>query len=231
MADFFSDKVIEFNRQLDYKGELPIGFDVINPYRDNPETFEVMTRFYRKYFNDTQQRQLILGINPGRYGAGVTGVPFTDTKLLESVCGIQMKSAYTHEPSAVFIHEMINAFGGVNSFFHQFYITSLFPLAIVRQTKEGKWLNANYYDDPALFRMTEDFMIDALKKQIGFGLDTSRIFILGKKNASFIEKINKKTQLFDKTIVLEHPRYIQQYKSKEKQLYIDKYITELTRHG
>jgi hypothetical protein len=33
--------------------------------------------------------------------------------------------------------------------------------------------------------------------------------------------------LFDKMTVLEHPRYIQQYKSKEKQLYIDKYMLAL----
>jgi hypothetical protein len=30
--------------------------------------------------------------------------------------------------------------------------------------------------------------------------------------------------MFDKLTVLEHPRYIQQYKSKERDLYIDKYI-------
>ena len=49
-------------------------------------------------------------------------------------------------------------------------------------------------------------------------------FILGKKNAEFIKKINDKENFFEKMTVLEHPRYIQQYKSKEKQLYIDKYI-------
>lgn len=34
--------------------------------------------------------------------------------------------------------------------------------------------------------------------------------------------------MFNKLTVLEHPRYIQQYKSKEKQLYIDKYILALS---
>ena len=37
-------------------------------------------------------------------------------------------------------------------------------------------------------------------------------------------KMNKKANLFNEMEVLEHPRYIQQYKSKEKQLYIDKYL-------
>lgn len=214
---------------MDYRGELPPGFRVINPYLDNPETLEVMERFYHKYYNDSNERRFILGINPGRYGAAVTGVPFTDTKHLESVCGIKMKSAYTHEPSAVFVHEMIKEAGGAVPFFHRFYINSLFPLAIVRQTKDGKWINANYYDEPELFKKTEDFMISSLKTQIDFGLDTSRIFVLGKKNAKYVEKINKRVNLFDKLIVLEHPRYIQQYKIREKQFFIDKYIHELNR--
>lgn len=227
MIQKFSDKIIAFNRELNYTGALPPDFGVINPYLDNPETLEVMTQFYHKYYNDNHPRKFILGINPGRYGAAVTGVPFTDTKHLESVCGIKMKSAYTHEPSAVFVHEVIKADGGAKKFFHEFYINSLFPLAIVRMTKNGKWVNANYYDDSDLFKMTEDFMISSLKKQIEFGLDTSRIFVLGKKNARYIERINKKAGLFREMVILEHPRYIQQYKSKEKQLYIDKYILEL----
>ena len=67
-------------------------------------------------------------------------------------------------------------------------------------------------------------MIDSLKKHIGLGLDTSEVFVLGKKNADFIRKLNQEANLFERLTVLEHPRYIQQYKSKEKQLYIDKYL-------
>jgi len=36
--------------------------------------------------------------------------------------------------------------------------------------------------------------------------------------------LNAQEKLFGKMTVLEHPRFIQQYKSKEKQLYIDKYL-------
>jgi hypothetical protein len=227
MAEIFADKVIDFNRNMNYTGELPAGFRVINPFEDNSETIKVMEQFYRKYYNDVKQRKFIIGINPGRHGAGVTGVPFTDTKRLESVCGIPMKSAHTHEVSSVFVYEMIEQYGGVEHFYQKFYINSPFPLAIIRETKDDKWLNANYYDEPDLFQMTEDFMISSLKKQTGFGLDTSEVFVLGKKNAAYIAKMNKKAKLFDRLTVLEHPRYIQQYKSKEKQLYIDKYILTL----
>ncbi|MCT3950174.1 SMUG2 DNA glycosylase family protein [Elizabethkingia anophelis] len=226
MKKTFADKVIDFNRNLKYSGKLPEGFSVLNPYLDNPETMEVMQKFYHKYYNDSDQRRFIIGINPSRHGAGVTGVPFTDTKRLKSECGIEMKSMHTHEVSSVFMYDMINAFGGVEKFYKEFYINSPFPLAIVRNTKNG-WLNANYYDDKRLFEDVKSFMIASLKKHISLGLDTSEVFVLGKKNADFIHKLNKEEKLFDKITVLEHPRYIQQYKSKEKEIYIDKYIVAL----
>lgn len=77
--------------------------------------------------------------------------------------------------------------------------------------------------------MTKDFMIQSLKKHISLGLDTSEVYILGKKNAKFIDKLNHEAQLFDKLVVLDHPRYIQQYKFKERDLYIDEYLIALDR--
>lgn len=225
----FADKVIEFNRNLQYSGKLPKDFQVLNSYLDNPEKMVVMEKFYHKYYNDSNQRKFLIGINPSRHGAGVTGVPFTDTKRLESVCGIKMESAYTHEISSVFIYDMIAAYGGADEFYRDIYINSPFPLAIVRKSK-GNWINANYYDDKELFNDVKDFMIDSLKKHISLNLDTSEVFILGKKNADFISKLNQESHLFENMTVLEHPRYIQQYKSKEKDLYIDKYILALNKH-
>lgn len=221
-----ADKIIEFNKNLNYSGKLPDDFQVLNPYLDNQETMEVMQKFYHKYYDDSNQRKFIVGINPSRHGAGVTGVPFTDTKHLESVCGIKMKSAYTHEISSVFMYDMIADYGGADEFYKDIYINSPFPLAIVRKSK-GSWINANYYDDKELFNDVKDFMIDSLKKHISLNLDTSEVFILGKKNANFISKLNQETNLFKEMTVLEHPRYIQQYKSKEKDWYIDKYILAL----
>lgn len=222
----FADQVVEFNEKLNFTGILPNDFQVLNPYLDNPETLVVMQKFYQKYYNDSNQRKFMIGINPSRHGAGVTGVPFTDTKRLENICGIKMESAHTHEISSVFIYDMIAAYGGAEEFYRDFYINSPFPLAIVRKSK-GNWVNANYYDDKELFNDVKDFMIDSLKKHISLGLDTSEVFVLGKKNADFISKLNVEAALFNKMTLLEHPRYIQQYKSKEKDLYIDKYILSL----
>ena len=226
MKKTFGEKVVAFNKKLKFSGNLPEGFEVMNPFFDNPETITVMSKFYQKFYNDYHQRKFIIGINPSRRGAGVTGVPFTDTKRLETVCGIEMKSAYTHEISSVFLYDVIEHFGGVEVFYEKFYINSPFPLAIIRKTLKGN-LNANYYDDKDLFEAVKPFMIQSLKDHIDLGLDTSEVFILGKKNATFIDKINSQEKFFEKMTVLEHPRYIQQYKIKEKQLYIDKYLIAL----
>lgn len=224
MPTTFGEKVIEFNSTLHYLDNLPPGFRVINPFMENPETMQVSRQFYHKFYSDCNKRKFMVGINPSRHGAGVTGVPFTDTKRLESACGIRMESARTHEVSSVFVYDMIEAYGGTESFYNDFYINSPFPLAIIRETKDGNWLNANYYDDQKLFKMVKGFMIKSLKKHIDLGLDTSEVFILGKKNADFIARLNAEEKMFDKLTALEHPRYIQQYKSRYKQLYIDKYI-------
>lgn len=224
-----SEKIVSFNKNLKYTGALPPDFQVMNPFLENPETLTVMQQFYDKFYSDTRTRKFLIGINPSRHGAGVTGVPFTDTKNLEKHCGITMKSARTHEVSSVFLYDMIEAFGGAEKFYSQFYINSPFPLAITRKGKNGVYLNANYYDDKALFSCVEDFMVESLKKHISLGLDTSEVFVLGVKNAAFLKKINDREKLFGTMTVLEHPRYIQQYRSKDREMFIDKYLLAFSR--
>lgn len=75
--------------------------------------------------------------------------------------------------------------------------------------------------------MVKPFMIRSLEQHISLALDTSEVFVLGKKNAVFINKLNQEARLFDRLTILEHPRFIQQYKSRERQAYIDKYLLAL----
>ena len=220
----FADKAIAYNHHLKYKGSLPKGFQVINPFQGNDEAIDAMTAFYRKFYSDEQKRRFIFGINPGRHGAGLTGIPFTDTKRLESECGIFMKNTHSHEVSSVFVYDMIEAFGGPEAFYSQFYINSPFPLAITRKNKRDKWVNANYYDLKSLFNSVKPYMLENIKTQLDLGLETDEVFVLGIKNARFIEELNDELKAFDKITPLEHPRYIQQYKSKEKDTYIQKYL-------
>ena len=123
---------------------------------------------------------------------------------------------------------MINAFGGVKQFYKRFYINSPFPLAITQIDRDGKEKNYNYYDSAALIQSAQNFMIKSLQQLIALGIKTETCFCLGTgKNASFLNTLNNKHQFFGKIIPLEHPRFIMQYKSAEKEIFIDKYITAL----
>ncbi len=221
----FANKVIAFNEGLEFTGTLPAGIRIMNPFRENPFAMEISSSFYKKFYNDNQPRQLILGINPGRFGGGVTGIPFTDTKRLQKECGITWPAAETHEPSSAFIYEMIEAYGGLEKFYSQFYIHSICPLGFTSAKENGKEVNYNYYDSKELFDSVCDFMVASTRKQMGFGIFPEKVFCLGTgKNEKFITQLNKDQHFFDMLIPLEHPRFIMQYKAKTKQQYIQKYL-------
>lgn len=222
-------KAIHFHKTLQLSIPLPENIRVLNPFVDNPEIQGILGEFYTKFYSDTNKRKLILGINPGRFGAGATGVPFTDTKRLREKCGITSASFQTHEPSSVFVYKVIAAFGGPEKFYDQFYIDSVCPLGFVWENKKGNWVNCNYYDYKSLYKAVKPFIITNLKKQIDFGMDTSVCYSLGKKNAKYLQEINREEHLFDRIVAFPHPRYIVQYKSKEMEHYIATYLDELNR--
>lgn len=222
----FANKIIHFIEQLTYTGDsLPPGIRIMNPYQESEQAMEISKTFYHKYYNDNNKRHLILGINPGRFGAGLTGVPFTDTKRLMSECHIPYEGKVSHEPSSVFIYEMIHAFGGVKEFYSKLYINSLCPLGFTTIDDKGREKNYNYYDSPALIKATTPYIIENIHKQISLGVETDVCFCFGTgKNENFLRKLNKEHHFFGKIIALEHPRFIMQYKAKSMQLYIDKYL-------
>ena len=221
----FANKVIRFNKQLDFEGELPAGVRIMNPFKENPEVIAIMEQFYKKFYDDNGKRHLILGINPGRFGSGVTGIPFTDSKRLKAVCKIDYQGKETHEPSSVFIYEMIAAFGGAERFYKSFYINSVCPLGFTSVKEDGKEINYNYYDSPGLTAAVYEFIIENIRKQIALGVDTDTCFCFGNgKNEKFLRKLNEKEKFFKNIIALEHPRFIMQYKAMSKDVYIKKYV-------
>lgn len=221
----FAEKIIAFNNKIDFKGELPPGISIMNPFKENPHSLEISSIFYKKYYDDTNPRALILGINPGRFGAGLTGVPFTDTKRLLQECDIEYQGKLTHEPSATFIYEMIRAYGGVEKFYGKFYIHSICPLGFTITNAKGKEVNYNYYDDPKLQESVYDFIIQNLKTQLKMGVQKDICYCFGSgKNEKFLRKINDEFHFFDQIIGLEHPRFIMQYKAKTKDEYVQKYL-------
>lgn len=222
-----ADRIIAFNSTIHFNGKLPEGIRIMNPFRENRYAPEISAAFYKKYYNDNNPRFLILGINPGRFGAGLTGVPFTDPKRLEYFCGIGSHGLQAHEPSSVFMYDMITAFGGVERFYSQFYIHSICPLGFTSVKNNGKEVNYNYYDSKELQEAVYEFMVDNIRTQISMGVYTHQCFFLGTgKNQKFLSSLNTKFKFFESLTGLEHPRFIMQYKAKQKQAYIEKYIQE-----
>ncbi|MDO3628624.1 uracil-DNA glycosylase family protein [Mucilaginibacter sp. BT774] len=222
----FADRVIQFNGELIYTGSpLPNGIRIMNPFREYDNVMGIVEAFYHKYYNDNHQRHIILGINPGRFGGGLTGIPFTDPKRLVSECHIQYTGKISHEPSSVFIYEMIDAYGGPEAFYKDFYINSPCPLGFTSIDEKGKETNYNYYDSKQLTDAVFPFMMENIRKQIDLGIKTDTCFCFGTgKNEKFLKKLNNEYKFFGKIMALEHPRFIMQYTSASKQFYIEKYL-------
>jgi len=218
----YDKKILRFFRQLKIPANLPGEVGVLNPYSDK-KIFEYCTSFYNKYYNTENQRSIILGINPGRFGAGLTGIPFTDPVKLEQECGIPNDLPKKRELSADFIYTMIQAFGGKEKFYHQFYFGSVSPLGF---TRNGK--NLNYYDDPKLQKALLPFICKTIEDQVHFGIITKVAYCLGEgENFKFLSKLNLEKGYFENIIPLSHPRFIMQYKRRKVDLYIDDYIQKL----
>jgi len=112
----------------------------------------------------------------------------------------------------------------VKKFYSKFFLSALFPLAIL---KDGK--NYNYYDEPQLMNLLLPGIVESVKNQIEFGVKKETAICLGKKNAKYFNEINSKHNFFGYIEVLEHPRYIMQYKRKSLSKYIDRYTSLLNK--
>ena len=217
----FVNKAINYFFHLKKPPELPAGIEIKNPYNQNQVKI-LVKEFYSKFFNDENPRLFVLGINPGRFGGGLTGIAFTDPAALREHCGIKNNLGNQKELSSKFVYRMINEFGGVKKFYSKVYMSALYPLALI---KDGK--NFNYYDTKELLASLQNEIIKSVKSQIGFGFRRDKVIILGKKNAAYFSTLNEEHKFFKKIIVLEHPRYIMQYRLKKVDSYITKYISAL----
>jgi len=184
---------------------------------------EIATAFFQKFYNDAAPRRLLLGINPGRFGAGVTGVNFTAPKQLTQYCGIEHNLRMQSELSAEFIYDVINAFGGPEPFYKHFFIGSVCPLGFV---KGGK--NINYYDDKELQQTVRPFIVANLKKLLACHVITDKCLCIGgEKNYRFLDALNQQYGFFKKIVPLPHPRFILQYRRRQRDEYLQQYLDAL----
>ena len=207
---------MQFYAGLEIDRDLPDGVAVMNPYVE-VKTYDTCRKFYHKYYNDQSTRRIIFGINPGRFGAGVTGIPFTDPVRLEHDCGIANDFDKKPELSSEFIYLLINRMGGPSHFYKHYFIGAVSPLGFV---KNGK--NYNYYDDLTLQKQLKPFIVKTLVQQIALGMDTKKCFCLGQgKNYDYLVMLNSSLKVFEEIIPLPHPRWIMQYRRKQLDTFLN----------
>jgi hypothetical protein len=214
--------LIKYYTELQPPAKLPNKIEWLYPQQD-PEVLSVVETFCNKFYDDDNERTVLLGINPGRFGAGITGVNFTASKELEEYCGIKHPFKKRSELSAEFIYKVINAYGGVRPFYNQFFIGSVCPLGF---TKEGK--NINYYDDKDLMQAVQPFITRNMERFLSYNVNRNRVICIGgEKNYKYLSALNEKHNWFKTIDIVPHPRFIMQYRRKYLHEYINQYLEVL----
>ncbi|MCU7552376.1 DUF4918 family protein [Chitinophagaceae bacterium LB-8] len=219
----WADFLLHYYTSLQPPDSLPNDVQWLFPQKEKTVQ-EIIGQFFRKFYNDSGQRILWLGINPGRFGAGVTGVNFTAPRQLSQYCGIEHPFKSQSEISAEFIYSVIEQYGGAELFYHHYFIGSVCPLGFVQHGK-----NINYYDDKQLLQKVEPFIVDSLQRLVSFNINRQRcICVGGEKNFRYLNDLNEKYNWFDEIIPLPHPRFVMQYKRKSVREYVDMYLKAIS---
>jgi len=213
----FADRAYAFYSTL-RAPKVPRGVAVMNPYRDR-RVLQYVRAFLDTFYADERERTLILGINPGRFGAGVTGVTFTDPVALSDFCGIENHLGRRRELSSEFVFEVVRHLGGPAPFFSRFFLSAICPLGF---TRGG--VNMNYYDDASLAKAVTPFIVRTLRRQIALGARRDVAVILGAgANLKFMQRLNDAHGFFGELRGLDHPRFIMQYRRKRVADYVRVY--------
>ncbi|RZK13892.1 MAG: DUF4918 family protein [Hymenobacter sp.] len=202
---------------------LPGAVEVRSSFQD-PAVAAILTAFAQQYYRADTQRVGIFGINPGRFGGGRTGVAFTDPVALTDSCGIgHSLPKQRRELSSEFVYKFITELGGPGPFYEHFFLSSIYPLEL---THAGK--NYNYYDSSAVTKALWPDMRRSLSQQAGqLNLRRDVAVSLGRRNGEFLRKLNDELGLFERIEVLDHPRFLMQYRRKRLAENVARYVEVL----
>lgn len=193
---------VKFNARLSDNN-----IEIIREFENN---YELIDKFFVKYYGKLLPDCVICGINPGKNGAGKTGIPFIDFATLSKLLpGVEN---FNVEPTATFFYDIISAFGADN-FFNKFYVTNFSSVGYIKNDK-----NFNYYDglpDELVKLIEKNFLseMEIIKPKI--------IVSLGEDVHNRIKRLFPTDNV--KKIRLPHPLYIirnSNSKNKWKEIYI-----------
>ena len=223
-----AQKILEFYDSLKNADiSLPEKYRLITPFTgaNQQRIAQITHRFYHRYYHDDKRRFMILGSSPARRGTALIGVPFEDVNHLQKDTGISLDAFGANKRSSSFLYEVMEEYGERQNFYKRFYMSFVCPLGIEKINLKGNWVNCNYYENVALKKCLHTFIVDSLRCQIDFNIDTSVCFCIGSgENFKFLTNINNKHHFFDAIVPLEHPRFIMQYNADRKEEFMQKYV-------
>jgi len=221
----FGEKMLGFYRRLHWVAKLPAGIEVMNPYA-RPDVLGHVEQFLRRFFADRHPRVYVLGINPGRFGAGLTGLTFTDPVAMEQFCNLPNTFPKRRELSSVFMYELIDAWGGVRPFYRRFFLSAVSPLGFLRQGKNFNWYH------PRIRKIVTPFIVKTLAQQLACGGRREAVILLGRgENQQHFTAINRAHEFFKTVYALDHPRFIMQYRRTRLAAYLRQYRETFSQAG
>lgn len=174
---------------------------------------EGINSFWQTYYGDPVPRVVICGINPGRHGAGKTGIPFVDFQSLSQlISGIDRQDG---ERSAEFFFQVVRQFG-MEAFFHSFYVTNVASVGFIR---DGKNLNYNELPESALKVVEHNFLQEM---EI---IQPTHFISLGEVVQNTVRKLLPAS--VDCSMRMPHPAWVTTYRGKELHEWTTRYLTIL----
>jgi hypothetical protein len=217
MTSTFGSRVMEFYESLERFRWATPEVALLSPIADDQRR-QAMAAFCSAYYNDDQSRVFWLGINPSRVRPTSTGVPYTDGFALLEKCGIVNDFSKSRELTADFFYQFIDAYGGAKPFYARHYAGAAYPLSILKKDKY-----CNYYDKD----LPEEVMASIpgqIRRQAEIGHRGVLVIIGSGENSKVLNALNDELGIFSHVLVVEHPRYILQYKSAVLQDFLAKFV-------
>jgi uracil-DNA glycosylase len=133
-----------------------INIGILSEFLDNKNN---IIEFHKKYVQPNSPKIVMCGINPGRKGAGISGIPFIDTNSLSKM--LPDISNLKSEKSAKFFFSIVEELG-INEFYKNVHVTNMSWFGFY---KLDKGTNLNYNSLPIEI---QNVLIDKFVEEMDF---------------------------------------------------------------
>ena len=204
-----------------YSGSLQSrNVKILSYFIDNKDN---IIKFHKKYVEPNSPKIVICGINPGRNGAGLTGIPFIDFESLSKMIPDIKENDW--EPSAKFFFSIIQEFG-IEAFYRNFHVTNISWFGFSRINKPK---NVNYFDNDISTEIAT-CLINKFVEEIEL-INPDYIIPLSKHVLYELESLKKKCRIRAEIGTrLNHPSWVTTYRSNDLTSGRQKYVDTLTKY-